>query len=324
MVLLAQQLERYGILMPQVTSLMQGAGHPYNVIHAARNAFFLRQYPETVKFVGRIRDDHRDAATMLAALRNGDNPKLVHDYLLRSNTCRGAIDQPGCRTLVLLDATGSMADLISLAKQTVGEMFKRAFAVLGPKAAGVSMQLGVYRNFNAPDDLRLETTDWESSSEPLFNFLKNVVASYGWGREAVELGVYHAVQQHLVEPISQVIIIGDAPPNTRAESDLKRAEYTNSSRFPNPVYFDDQRAALMEAGVIVHAFYTPTASRVVGQSVPVTFSSSPLTPRCHRSSFLNSVVVRTSSPSPPHPAPAHAHAHAHPLILSSSDPLILR
>jgi hypothetical protein len=258
MVLLAQQLERYGILMPQVTLLMEGSGHPYNVIHAARNAFFLRQYPETVKFVGRIREDHSEAATVLAALRKGNNPQLVHDYLLRANTCRGAVDQGSCRTLVLLDATGSMSRLISLAKETVSEMFKRTFAVLGAQAAGVSMQMAVYRNFGCPDHMLLQTTDWESSSEPLFTFLQGVVATHGYGyREGVELGLYHALQQHAAEPVAQVIIIGDAPPNTRAQSVSKRARCP-TSRFPNPVYFDEQRAALAEAGVVVHAFYTPT------------------------------------------------------------------
>ncbi len=258
MVLLAPQLERYGILKPKVAELMEGSGHPYNTINAARNAFFLHQYPETVKFVGRIREDHHEAATVLAALRQGDNPKLVLDYLLRSNSCRGAVDQGSCRTLVLLDATGSMSSLISLATQTIGEMFKRTFALLGNEAAGVSMQLGVYRNFGCPDHLLLQTTDWESSSEPLFKFLQGVRASYGNGyREGVELGLHHAVQQHSAEPISQVIIIGDAPPNTRAQSEGKRNKYP-TSRFPNQLYFDDQRAALMEAGVVVHAFYTPT------------------------------------------------------------------
>ena len=34
------------------------------------------------------------------------------------------------------------------------------------------------------------------------------------GNEAVEVGLWHALQEHNNEPISSVILIGDAPPNT--------------------------------------------------------------------------------------------------------------
>jgi hypothetical protein len=274
MVLLVQELERYGISEATVKDLLDGKGHPYEVIDIARKAFFEEEYPKTVKFVREIKGDHNRAAEVLNAMRALSKPQpleqlqqqqqLVHEYLLTANTCHDATDEPACRTQVWLDATGSMAGLISLAKQTIGTVFKRTFDVLGQKTSGLSIQMGVYRNYSAtdsgaiPEDLLVETSPWESSPEPLFTFLHGVVASHGWGKEAVELGLYHALQEHARDPIRQVIIIGDAPPNTREEATLKRGRGPAVTRFPDPVYFDEQRAALLEAGVIIHAIYIDT------------------------------------------------------------------
>lgn len=35
------------------------------------------------------------------------------------------------------------------------------------------------------------------------------------GEEAIEVGLWHALSEHKKEPISSIILIGDAPPNPR-------------------------------------------------------------------------------------------------------------
>jgi len=35
------------------------------------------------------------------------------------------------------------------------------------------------------------------------------------GNEAIEVGLWHALKEHETEHISSIILIGDAPPNTK-------------------------------------------------------------------------------------------------------------
>ncbi len=204
---------------------------------------------------------------MLTRLRLGKEPAKVHEYLLRVNMCHEPVDDGGCRTLVLLDATGSMASVLSLTKQTIGTMFHRAFDVLGQgPVAGITIQIGVYRNYNVERaELAFQASEWHSSPEPLVDFLSGVEVGGGCGEEAVELGLRHANQEHAREPISQVIIIGDAPPQTRAQADSLRLKYY-SAQFPTPTYFDAQRATLLAQDVELHAFYVPTQASSAHQS----------------------------------------------------------
>lgn len=236
-----------------------GVRHIYNFIHKARQQYFNEHYPRTVEFVEKIREDHARSAEALELLRNWKELGVVKEFLHHKNKCYDIVDEGNeCRTLVLLDATGSMEGVISLTKQTIAEMFKRVFAIL-EKAEGLSFQMGAYRNYNSPDDLILELTDWESKADNLFTFLDKVRASGGWGREAAELGLYHGLQENAKEPITQIIVIGDAPPNTSSESHQKRKDKGyNYPRFPDPILFSDVRKQLENEGVVVHAFYVPT------------------------------------------------------------------
>jgi hypothetical protein len=256
MVLLAKQLEKYGISAHEVEHLVAGLGSPYGVVDAARTKFFEQEYPKTTQYVGEIQHAHKEAANILKHLRRRSEPQRVHEYLLRVNTCHESVEDGGCRTLVLLDATGSMAGVLSLTKQTIGTMFQRAFDVLrGQGVAGFALQIGVYRNYNVRrPEQAFEASEWESSPEPLFDFLHGIGVAGGKGREAIELGLRHANQEHAREPVSQVIVIGDAPPQSPAQADKLRRRY----HFPTPTYFDDERAALINEGIDLHAFYVPT------------------------------------------------------------------
>ena len=67
------------------------------------------------------------------------------------------------------------------------------------------------------------------------------------------------MQEHEKTPISQIIIIGDAPPNTTADTDVKLATWAPSmSRFPKGLYYDDQIRLVRDADITVHTFYVPT------------------------------------------------------------------
>ena len=128
---------------------------------------------------------------------------------------------------VLLDGTGSMAPLLQAAKFGVHTMFERVSSILkannrDPKS--FSLQFIVYRNYNAPPDELLEYSGWSNDPNDLKKFLDGVKASYGWGNEAIEIAFEHVncLINEKGDNISQIILIGDAPPNTREQVKFKR------------------------------------------------------------------------------------------------------
>ncbi|CAF3975850.1 unnamed protein product [Rotaria sordida] len=73
--------------------------------------------------------DHNSSKNFLDALIAGDIDR-VKKFLLEQN--RGPnIDSPVSRTVLLMDATGSMSNLLSATKETICTMFERASVVLG-------------------------------------------------------------------------------------------------------------------------------------------------------------------------------------------------
>jgi len=78
--------------------------------------------------------------------------------------------------------------------------------------------------------------------------------------EAVEIGLWHANNEHSKEAISQVILIGDAPSNTASETINHRSSgygegYWSKTIFGPPTSVDAEIAKFKKAGVKVHAFY---------------------------------------------------------------------
>jgi len=82
----------------------------------------------------------------------------------------------------------------------------------------------------------------------------------GLGNEAIELGLWHANHEAEKEGVSQVILIGDAPPNTIDEVKSKRAaykgeDYWKNTKFRTPTHYSEQVEKLRNQGILVHAFY---------------------------------------------------------------------
>ncbi|ETO30348.1 hypothetical protein RFI_06774, partial [Reticulomyxa filosa] len=61
------------------------------------------------------------------------------------------------------------------------------------------MQFVVYRNYNAPEDMILQCSTWESKPENLRNFMECIEADYGWGNEAIEIGLAHVNRENKKE-----------------------------------------------------------------------------------------------------------------------------
>ena len=118
----------------------------------------------------------------------------------------------------------------------------------------------VYRNYSNQEDEILHASPWETKPENLRNFMDKIWPLGGLGNEAIELGLWHANHEAEKEGVSQVILIGDAPPNTIDEVKSKRAaykgeDYWKNTKFRTPTHYSEQVEKLRNQGILVHAFY---------------------------------------------------------------------
>ena len=84
------------------------------------------------------------------------------------------------------------------------------------------VQFVFYRNYSSPVEQLLEHSGWESKAAPLKAFMNRIAIEGGWGNEAIEVALQHALDEHHESALTQIILIGDAPPNTPAEVSSKR------------------------------------------------------------------------------------------------------
>lgn len=78
--------------------------------------------------------------------------------------------------------------------------------------------------------------------------------------EAVEIGLWHANQEHKNERISQVILIGDASAKSKKSiinfrNKYGGESYWKTSKFGDLTHYKDEVQKLKCSGIQVHAFY---------------------------------------------------------------------
>lgn len=167
------------------------------------------------------------------------------------------------KTLILVDATGSMSNMLSKTKNTINVMFDRAQQVLiqnGFDPNLFMLQIAVYRNYSSGKDLILQHSEWESKSDKLRAFMDKTNVQGGQGNEAIEIGLWYANKQikNAGEiPVSQVFVIGDAPPNTRDEVEKKRVHESHWKGTPYevPTYWETEMKHLTDSGIPVYTFF---------------------------------------------------------------------
>lgn len=106
----------------------------------------------------------------------------------------------------------------------------------------ILMKIGGYRNYNSAEkEIFQVSPEWTSDPTNLAEFLNNSLKIHGgWGNEAMEIGLQYANKEILNNqgiPLSMVIIIGDAPPNTLKEVEGKRLQAANV-HFKNKKYWE--------------------------------------------------------------------------------------
>lgn len=258
MVLLDKDLEKFSILDQEITE-MRNRGNYYDVLDRKRKEYFKKQYSNNDNHVQVLKQKHEDTKNFVQSIFRNETQK-VKEFLQERN--KGTPLDNLSRTIVLMDATGSMTYLLQNAKNTVGIMFERAAEVLrihGIEPNMFELQFAVYRNYNAPEDGILQCSPWESKPDKLRSFMQTVQPEYGMGSEAIEIGMWHANQENKNGEVSQIILIGDAPANSSAEVQSKRGHrgenYWRRTKFSQATHLDAELKTLKDQGIKVHAFY---------------------------------------------------------------------
>jgi hypothetical protein len=236
----------------------------YWALNRARNTRYESKCRAKDLGIEQCKRGHSAPKEFMATLSAG-NMQGVKKFLLEQN--RGVdLVKKTSRTILLMDATGSMSNLLSASKETVCTMFERASAILIEKklpSDTLQMQIAIYRNYNSKENKLLQVSSWETKAGNLRAFMSTVGSEGGWDQEAIEIGLWHAVKEsEMQNSISQVILIGDAPANTQQEVSQKRARfgeaYWMKTKFSEPVYYEHQLQLLKGKNIPVHAFYLAT------------------------------------------------------------------
>jgi len=247
------ELERFQITMEE---FIQAAVDPINgqskLLIEKREIQFKIQYATRQEFVSDAKKEHDIACAFVESLFE-NKLDSVRSYLGARN--KGAAEPAKSRTIVLMDATGSMGNLLEAAKNKVKIMFERTCEILAQKKIPkdcFQLQFVVYRNYSSKDDI-LQVSPWVNTPEALYPFFLSETARGGQGNEAVEIGLWHVNNE---PSVTQVILIGDVGPNTQQEVTARRSSYNwSTTRFSNPTYYKDEIEKLKQRKVPVHAFY---------------------------------------------------------------------
>lgn len=239
----------------------------YELINDRRNDLFESQFVENEKFVEEANKHHWESLKFLNALTLKQTQE-IENFLLSEN--RGVSEARKSKTLVLMDATISMSQLLHKAKNTVQTMVERTWVILKENKLNedsFQIQFAVYRNYNCREDRLLQYSPWETKPDSLRKFLEKIQVEGGMGNEAIEIGLWHANNENKKDDsISQVILIGDAPANSKSEVKMKREgspgeKYWSKTKFANQTHYSVELQHLKNDKVPVHAFYVASSAQ---------------------------------------------------------------
>ncbi|CAL6013564.1 Helicase-related_protein [Hexamita inflata] len=257
LVLLDGELEKYGLVTRDIET-MKARSQLYSTIDPKRQAFFEGKYPERIRNIKQIKEDHVKTNIFVKSLLGG-NINAVKEFVIAENKAN-EVQGGESKTLILMDATGSMGGVIDRTKNTIKTMFTNAYTVLKENNYNQSFDImfAAYRNYASGIDFVLQSSPWDTQPDNLKRFIDTIYSRDGEGNEAIEVGLAHAVSQ-IENGLKQVILIGDMPPNTKEEVRRKRANlgeaYWSTTRFAYPTYFEDQLQILKQNNIPVHALY---------------------------------------------------------------------
>ena len=235
----------------------------YEALKDARDAIYKSKCGAKQLGIEECKKAHEDSKRFMTALSTGQMED-VKKFLMEQNLGPKLISKTS-RTLVLMDATGSMSCLLSAAKETVCKIFKHASEFLEPEGVPsdtFQIQFSVYRDYDCRQEGILQSSFWETNPNKLKSFMDNI-HPHGGGdyEEAIEIGLWHAVQEsEEPEGLAQVILIGDAPAKDSLAIERDRRatggdSYWGKTKFRNSTHYTNELRKLTEKKIPVHTFY---------------------------------------------------------------------
>lgn len=235
----------------------------YEELKNARNVLYESKCSAKHLGIQQCKKEHTATKDFMIALSSADMT-TVRAFLTAQNKGANLVSNIS-RTILLMDATGSMSSLLTAAKETVCTMFERATEVLNkqkPSTESIQMQMTVYRDYDCMKEGLLQSSSWESKPTNLRTFMSSIVARGGGDfPEAIEVGLSHAFQQsEQPEGISQVILIGDAPAKSEETIKYDRViyggeTYWSRTLFQTRTHYKTELQKLKNKNIPVHTFY---------------------------------------------------------------------
>jgi hypothetical protein len=266
-------LEPFAMLPADIVRCRNAANAElYKELSSKREKRFAQSYESNKKFVAQAAAEHLRAIEFVEHVA-ANAMNFVRQYLKQRN--EGASEIVKTKTLVLMDATGSMGGVLEQAKNTVFTMFERCGKILtdsGKPKDAFELQFAVYRNYNVKAELLLQSSSFTSNPESLRVFMKDVRPAGGISNEAVEIGFWHA-NQMAAEGLNQIILIGDVPPNNPSDIPRHRASYCGgeaywrTTKMAQPTDYQRELGLLKAKGVRIHCFYVNDYARTSFQQI---------------------------------------------------------
>ncbi|CAF3604842.1 unnamed protein product [Rotaria sp. Silwood1] len=245
----------------------------YQTLNESRKVRYESKCGAKQLAITQCKREHNASKDFMTAFTEG-NIQAVKQFLIEQNRAANIITGIS-RTVLLMDATGSMSNLLTAAKETVCTMFERASAVLTEKnvpSDAFQMQFVIYRNYSSRENRVLQVSPWETKGNNLRTFMNTISPEGGMGTEAIEIGLWHAVQEsESQDSISQVILIGDAPANSQEEVHRKRGKlgekYWKTTKLDKPTHYEVELKNLKDKNIPVHAFYLDESAKTNFQRI---------------------------------------------------------
>jgi hypothetical protein len=260
LILSLPMLEKYMITPDELKK--QAIDTHYQYLDRKRKAFFNIKYADNATFIEASKT--KQSIKFFNDIIFSSDTSKIKNFLLKENKF-GKIETQSFKTLILLDATGSMSHLLEKTKKTVQAVFESIAEFLennNQNHKSFEIKIAVFRNYNSPEDKILQQSTWEKKPKNLLLFLKSIHEEGGWDNGAIEIGFFLANQEI---DLFQIILIGASPANTRGEVRFKREHrsniWKNSVLFRKPTYYIDELVKLKAKNIKVHTFYVAERAR---------------------------------------------------------------
>ncbi|EAR94923.2 helicase carboxy-terminal domain protein (macronuclear) [Tetrahymena thermophila SB210] len=232
----------------------------YEVLDKNREINFENDFNSNLEYLTTSIKSHKQSEIFLNYLKDR-NLKQISNHLLQLN--QGPKEKRNSKTLIALDVTGSMGNLITQTKNTIQTTFEQARDILKQKGYDpqcFQIMICCFRSYNSKFEEILEASSWENNPDKLRSYLQKITASGGtYPGESVEVGLWWANKQSDENPIGQVIVLGDQPAHLQQEAQSHRQQlgqlYWDSTPLKGLTYYVPECYKLQSKNVPVNTFY---------------------------------------------------------------------